>query len=161
MEEEGMSAVLLAVFNDYETADRARIALVRDGFPTDRVELTAACEPGRAGCHPAELPRARFVQYFCTLLKSEADRSYCEKLAERVEAGAAAVAVHPRGQIEIRRAAQILEQAAPAEVASRNLESQTFEHAAARHPVPWISHLWVQLKGDAHCIYCRLFESSH
>ena len=36
-----MSAVLLAVFNDYETADRVRLELFRDGFPTDRVDLTA------------------------------------------------------------------------------------------------------------------------
>ena len=49
-----MSSVLLAVFNDYEAADRVRVQLVRDGFPTDRVELTASCEPGRAGLHPAE-----------------------------------------------------------------------------------------------------------
>jgi hypothetical protein len=44
-----MSAVLLAVFNDYGAAERVRIDLVRDGFPTDRVEVTACCEPGRAG----------------------------------------------------------------------------------------------------------------
>lgn len=29
-------------------------SLVRDGFPTDRVELTASCEPGRAGLGPAD-----------------------------------------------------------------------------------------------------------
>jgi len=153
-----MSAVLLAVFNDYETADRARIELVLDGFPTDRVELTAACDPGRAGCQPAELPRGKFEQYFRALLKAEADRSYCEKLAERVDEGAAAIAVHPRGRIEIDRAAYILEQAGPAELTRRDLESHAFEHAAARHHIPWITHLLVQLKGDSHCIYCRLFD---
>ena len=51
-----MSAVLLAVFNNYEAADRVRLELVRDGFPTDRVELTAACEPGRAAYVPARPP---------------------------------------------------------------------------------------------------------
>jgi hypothetical protein len=40
-----MSAVLLAVFNDYEAAERVRIDLVRDGFPTDRV----ADHPRREG----------------------------------------------------------------------------------------------------------------
>ena len=48
-----MSAVILAVFNDFETAERVRVSLVRDGFPTDRVELTAPCELGRAACEPA------------------------------------------------------------------------------------------------------------
>jgi len=37
-----MSAVLLAVFNDYEAAERMRVTLFRDGFPTDRVHLTCA-----------------------------------------------------------------------------------------------------------------------
>jgi len=55
-----MSAVLLAVFNEYGVADRVRTRLVGDGFPTDRVELTASCEPGRAGLHPAASARAKF-----------------------------------------------------------------------------------------------------
>jgi hypothetical protein len=154
-----MSAVLLAVFQDYEAADRARVDLVRDGFPTDRVEVTAACEPGRAGYLPAEVLRGKFVQYFRTLLKADADRQYAESLAERLDGGAAALCVHPRGPIEISRASNILKQAGPVEVTHRNLESQTLEHAAARHDHPWISHLWLELKGDSHCIYCRLFES--
>ncbi len=49
-----MSAVLLAVFNDYEAAERVRVTLVRDGFPTDRVELTASCELGRCAFEPAD-----------------------------------------------------------------------------------------------------------
>jgi hypothetical protein len=57
-----MSAVLLAVFNDYEAAERVRIELVRDGFPTDRVELTACCEPGRAGLLPGDSPHEKFAR---------------------------------------------------------------------------------------------------
>ena len=49
-----MSAILLAVFDDHPIAERVRVSLVRDGFPTDRVELTASCEPGRAGLGPAD-----------------------------------------------------------------------------------------------------------
>jgi hypothetical protein len=161
MEEEDMSAVLLALFNDYEAADRVRVELVRDGFPTDRVELTAACEPGRAGCQPAELPHGKFVQYFRTLFKSDADRQYAEVLAERVDYGAATVTVHPRGAIETTRATKIIELGGPAEVAHRDLGNQAWEYAAARHEHPWIRNLWVDGKSDAHCIYCRLFESSH
>ena len=104
-----MSAVLLAVFNDYGVADRVRTKLVVDGFPTDRVELTASVEPGRAGVQPAVTARDRFVQYFRTLLGEEDERPFVEALAERVEGGAATVAVHPRGAIETARAAEILE----------------------------------------------------
>jgi len=64
-----MSAVLLAVFNDYEAAERVRVLLVRDGFPTDRVELTASCEMGRAGCEPADSLHGKCVQYFRTTIK--------------------------------------------------------------------------------------------
>src|SRR5438067_13872489 len=80
-----MSAVLLAVFNEYEVADRVRTKLVGDGFPTDRVELTASCEPGRAGLHPAASARARFAQYFLTLLTEDEERPFVELLVERVE----------------------------------------------------------------------------
>jgi hypothetical protein len=158
--EEEMSAVLLAVFNDYEAADRVRLELFRDGFPTDRVDLTAACDPGRAGCQPAELPRGKFIQYFGTLFKSDGDREYVANLAERLHSGAAVVTVHPRGTIETSRAARIIESGSPAEVAHRDLGHQALERAAASSEQPWIRHVLLE-KSDAHCIYCRLFESTH
>jgi hypothetical protein len=157
--EEDMSAVLLAVFDDYEAANRLRTELVRDGFPTDRVELTAACEPGRAGLQPAELPHAQFMQYFRTLFKSEEDFLYVESLAERIEGGAATITVHPRGEIETTRATKIIEQASPVDVTHRDLGKTKFEQAAARGDHPWIKHLWLEAKGDTQCIYCRLFDS--
>jgi hypothetical protein len=155
-----MSAVLLAMFNDYEAADRVRLELFRDGFPTDRVDLTAACDLGRAGCQPAELPRGKFLQYFGTLFKANGDREYVATLAERIDRGAAAVTVHPRGLIETRRAASIIESGSPAEVAHRDLGNQAWERAAANSEQPWIKHVLLE-KSDAHCIYCRLFESTH
>lgn len=157
-----MSAVLLAVFNDYEAAHRVRMELVRDGFPTDRVELTAACEPGRAGIIPAEPPHAKYVRYFRTLFKSEADQGYVEVLAERIDCGAATVTVHPRGQVETMRASELFELGAPVEVAHRDLGSQTWEYAASpEEHIPWVKHLWPEDKGDSHCLYCRLFETDH
>src|SRR5437660_11473709 len=94
-----MSAVLLAVFNEYEVADRVRTKLVGDGLPTDRVELTAACEPGRAALHPAPSPRGKLVQYFRTLLCDDDERPFVEAPTERIEGGAAAHAAHPPGLI--------------------------------------------------------------
>jgi hypothetical protein len=155
-----MSAVLLAVFNDYETAERIRLELFRDGFPTDRVDLTAPCDLGRAACEPAEQPLGKFVQYFGTLFKSDGDRKYVADLAQRIDGGAAAVTVHPRGMVETRRAARIIEGGSPAEVAHRDLDNQALERAAANAEQPWIRHVLLE-KSDAHCIYCRLFESTH
>jgi hypothetical protein len=62
--------------------------------------------------------------------------------------------------VETQRAAQIIETGRPTEVAHRDLGNQALERAAANSEQPWIRHLWVE-KSDAHCIYCRLFESTH
>ena len=88
-----MSAVILAVFEDYEAAEGVRTALVRDGFPTDRVELTSSRDLGRAALEPADSQHAKCVQYFSTLLAREDERHYPEMLAQRVGNGAATVTV--------------------------------------------------------------------
>jgi hypothetical protein len=155
-----MSAVLLAVFGQYGDAERVRTRLVSDGFPTDRVELTSTAEPGRAGLHPAGSRRAKFMQYFRTLLTEEDERAFAEALAERVEGGGAAtVAVHPRGAIETARAAEILENAGAVEVVGHDLENQTFEHAASRGEGYWVRHFMLDNPTGADCIYCRLFPA--
>ena len=152
-----MSAVLVAVFNEYGVADRVRTRLVGDGFPTDRVELTASCEPGRAGLHPATSARAKFLQYFRTLLSEDDEWPYVELLAARVEDGAVTIAVHPRGAIETARAAEILETEGAVEVVGHDLENQTFEHAASRGDGYWVRHFMLDNPTGADCIYCRLF----
>jgi hypothetical protein len=152
-----MSAVLLAVFNEYGVADRVRTRLVGDGFPTDRVELTASCEPGRAGLHPAASARAKFLQYFRTLLSEDDEWPYVELLAARVEDGAVTIAVHPRGAIETARAAEILETEGAVEVVGHDLENQTFEYAASRGDGYWVRHFMLDNPTGADCIYCRLF----
>ena len=153
-----MSAVLLAIFNDYTVADQVRMDLFNDGFPTDRIELTACCEPGRAAVEAADSPHERFVKYFSTLLTSESERQFAEQFAERLDEGAAAITVHPRGPVETSRATEILRHAGPTAVVQHDLSNQAFEHAAARGAKPWISHMWVENTSNAHCIYCALFE---
>ncbi len=154
-----MSAVLLAVFNEYGVADRVRTKLVNDGFPTDRVELTSSIEPGRAGLHPAASTRDKFVQYFRTLLGQEDERPFVEALAKRVEDGAVTVAVHPRGAIETARAAEILEDEGAVEVVGHDLANQSFEHAASRGDGYWVRHFMLDNPSGADCIYCRLFPA--
>jgi len=156
-----MSAVLLAVFTEYGAADRVRTRLVSDGFPTDRVELTAVAEPGRAGLAPAGSSRARFLQYFHSLLRETDEQPFVEALATRVEAGAVTVAVHPRGAIETERAAEILEDAGAVEVVAHDLANQFFEHAAARTDGYWLRHFMPENSSGADCIYCRLLPGGH
>ena len=156
-----MSAVLLAVFNEYGAADRVRTRLVSDGFPTDRVELTAAADPGRAGLDPATSSRTRFLQYFRTLMYEADEQPFVEALATRVEAGAVTIVVHPRGAIETERATEILEDAGAVEVVAHDLGNQSFEHAAARTDGYWVRHFIPKNTSGADCIYCRLLPGGH
>jgi hypothetical protein len=153
-----MSAVLLAVFDEFAPAEDVRTQLVRDGFPTDRVELTARGERGQAELAPASSARAKFEQYFRTLLSEEDERPFADALAERVDQGSSVtVAVHPRGDIETERAVQLLERAGAAEVIGHDLASQGFEHAAAREEGMWLKHFKPDNPTGADCLYCRLF----
>jgi hypothetical protein len=153
-----MSAVLLAIFNDYAAADQVRMELFNDGFPTDRIELTACCEPGRAAYEPLDTPHGQFVKYFGNLLTGDGELQYAEQFAKQLDDGAAAVTVHPRGPVETSRAAEILAHGGPVAVVQHDIKNQGWEHAASRGAKPWLSHVWVENKSHAHCIYCALFE---
>ena len=156
-----MSAVILAVFNDYDTAERVRVSLIRDGFPTDRVELTGPGELGRAACQPASSPHEKCVQYFRTLLRDKGEEHYAEMLAQRIDNGGATVTVQPRGAIETTRATEILHEAHPLDVVAHDLANQGWEHAAAKHGGKyWVQHVWVEESPESDCIYCRLFPGS-
>lgn len=153
-----MSAIMVGVFTDFPAAERVRTALFREGFPTDRIELTACCEPGRAALVPAESLHEQLVQYFCTLFCDQDERHLAEEFVNRLEQGAATITVQPRGPVETESARQILEHGRPVELAAHDLSNQRFEHAAARAASPWIRAFWFETHSDAHCIYCRLFE---
>lgn len=152
-----MSAVLLAVFKGYEGADHARMQLVVDGFPTDRVELTASLEPGRAGLEPGDSLHEKFSKYFDVVCAG--DSTCAERLASLIDDGAATVTVHPRGTIEVERALRILNTSGATELVDHDLLDQKWEHAAAKHASPWIGHFFPHdPTNEYHCIYCRLFE---
>ena len=156
-----MSAVLLAVFNDFEAAERARLALFRDGFPTDRVELTACDAPSRPISDPTLPLHDRLAWYFRTLFAHAEGAQHAHRLADRIEHGAAAITVLPRGDIEVRRAAELLGHVGPDEMLERGLRDPSWEFAAAPRSLPWVRTLWVGSGPDApHCVYCRLFPAS-
>lgn len=153
-----MSAVMTATFDDCGAAEQVRLELIRDGFPTDRVDLTSDGEPGRAALTPASSTHDRLVRYFRAIFSTRNELFLAERLAERIEHGGAAVTVHPRGALETSRARAILESARPLELVQHDLANQRLEHAAALHERPWIRSFWVESEHSEDCIYCRLFE---
>ncbi len=153
-----MSAIMVGVFPDYSAAERVRTALFREGFPTDRIELTACCDPGRAALEPGEALHDKLVQYFRVLFCDGGEERLAAELVERLEQGAATITVQPRGPVETEAARQILEHGRPVELACHDLGNQRLEHAAARGASPWIRAFWFETHSNADCIYCRLFE---
>lgn len=153
-----MSAVLLGLFEDHAVASRVRVDLVRDGFPTDRVDLTSANDLGRAGVQPASSPHDCFLKYFWTVLGPRDGSLHAQHLAHRLDEGAAAVTVQPRGRIETARAIEMLRSAGVSELVQHDLGNQRLERAAATEDkAPWIRNLWIEPSPETDCIYCRLF----
>jgi len=143
-----MSAVLAAVFSDHDRAEQVRTRLVMDGFPTDRVELTSRHELGQARVEPASKVDDKLRQYFGQLFQSGDDARVAEHLQRAVAAGHAVIAVHPRGDIETRRAEEILEGGEPIEWRATDLGDQSMERAASPTETTVISKLRRILTGS-------------
>jgi hypothetical protein len=153
-----MSAVLLAVFDRFSDAENVRTQLVKDGFPTDRVELTARGEKGRAGVQPADSSHQQFLQYYRTLFDQDGERAFVRELADRVADGAiATIVVHPRGDVETSRATQILEREGAQQLAAHDLESQSLERAASPQEGTVLGHLLPKETPGAGRFYFRVF----
>ncbi len=137
-----MSAVLVVVFNDHATAEGIRTRLVKDGFATDRVELTSLQELGQVKLVPRESLGEKLTEYFRKLFQSDGngERERPVQLFQRaVLEGKAAVAVQPRGEIETRRALQLLNEGDPVALSSADLQNQSLEHAATEEETPMLT----------------------
>jgi hypothetical protein len=138
-----MSAVLIAMYDGHATADAVRTELVRDGFPTDRVELTSAGELGQAQVIPRAGAAAKLTEYFRMVFRNssrDADERWVHVYQQAVLAGRAVISVQPRGDVETERALELLNRGGPVEVTGVDLEHQAFERAAASEIpiVTWI-----------------------
>lgn len=108
-----MTPLMLALYDDYATAERVRTELVAAGFATDRVELTSRAEAGQADAEPGARTAERHANYFHTLLDQGAEPGVADAFTRSVTEGASAIAVHPRFDYEIESARRILAAAAP------------------------------------------------
>jgi hypothetical protein len=146
-----MSAVLVAVFRDHATADGVRTRFVKDGFPTDRVELTSRQDPGQAKLVPREGLADKLTEYFRKLLQttdaSGSDERSVQLLQRAVMDGKAALTVQPRGEVETQRTLQLLNEANPVELRGADLQSESLEHAAAKTETPGVTWIGKVLAG--------------
>jgi hypothetical protein len=141
-----MGALVAAMFPDHQTAEGVRTRLVGDGFPTDRVELTSEQELGHADVVPAPSVPEKLTQHFRQLFQGETQEHSAQLLSRCVLEGRAVITVQPRGDIETKRALEILEEAGPLALRDHDLDDQTLEHAAAAKEstvLPWIARIMV------------------
>ena len=111
-----MQDLIVALYDDISAAERVRTELVRDGFATDRVQLTSFQEHGQADVGPEDAFTRNVQDYFRTLSADGAAAAKLNEFARAVVAGATALAVHPRGEEEIKRAEEILQRERPRDV---------------------------------------------
>jgi hypothetical protein len=71
---------------------------------------------------------------------SHGDERAVQLFQRAVLDGKATLAVHPRGDIEVQRALEILNEGGPLEIREADLDNQTLEHAATREEteLTWI-----------------------
>jgi hypothetical protein len=141
-----MSAVLAAVFKDHATADTARVRLVNDGFPTDRVDLISRQELGQAKLVPRPSVGEQLTEYFRKILQGGDDASV-GLLQRAVLDGRAALIVQPRGDVETGRAAELLNSCDPIELQGTDLKNTTMEQAAAEKETPGLTWMGKVLAG--------------
>src|SRR5215471_12270526 len=95
-----MSALVVALFDNHAAAERVRTRLVREGFPTDRVQLTSSDEPGQAALvGRAEDLESQLEDYFSGLFDRAEEISNVHFFVDGVQQGHAALTVHPRGEV--------------------------------------------------------------
>lgn len=111
-----MQDIIVALYDDHAAAVAARTELVKDGFATDRVEVTSPVEHRQADQGPSSDFGSNVRAYFDTLYVDQGEAQRLKRFADEVIAGAATVTVHPRGEEEIRRAERILDGLVPREI---------------------------------------------
>jgi hypothetical protein len=135
-----MSAVVAALFKDHATAEQVRTALVSEGFPTDRVQLTSETEPGQAALSPSGGKADQLRDYFSQLFPESNEREHVRAFVDGVRHGNAVVVVHPRGDIETQRAVGVLSSSGAIELREHDLANQTMEKAASEGSSTIVGH---------------------
>ena len=137
-----MNTTLLGLFGDYELARLARAKLLVSGFPIDRIVLAAVQGPGQS--RVAAMPAARdtFLASLRALFSPDGDPARAERLAERVERGAATVSACAHNSRAATRVAAVFRDCGALDVVRGTAPAQDSEQTAGDHEPSWPSFLW-------------------
>lgn len=119
-----MTPVIVALYDDFDVTQRVRTELVKDGFPTDRVELTSRAESGQADAEPGESYWRKVSNYFHAIFDQTGDDASADQFADRVRNGSSAITVHPRTDYEMDSARTILQNNHPADFREEHAQKQ-------------------------------------
>ncbi len=137
-----MKAGLVGIFGDYESAEFARIKLLRSAFVVDRVTLTAFQGPGQSRIATMPAAREKFVRTLRGLFVQDRDPARAERLADRVERGAAAVCARVHDAEEAVRIVRLLKECGASEIVRDIPCTPDASHSAVYHEATWPNYLW-------------------
>lgn len=104
---------ILALYSTHELAELVRTQLSVDGFPTDRIDVVSWNAFGRAVMDPNKSVEENLTAHFSVIFSDTSDAPLVGTVVGALKVGKASVVVHPRGQIEIELARDILEGHSP------------------------------------------------
>lgn len=137
-----MKSGLLGIFGDYESAELARTLLLVSALPIDRIILTAVQGPGQSRIRAMPAARDKFLSSLRALFKHDRDCARAERLADRVERGAATVSAYAHNSAAAGRIAAVLRDCGATDIVGDTRSAQAAEQARDYHEAAWPSYLW-------------------
>ncbi len=137
-----MKTAFLGLFGDYESARHARAKLLLSDVPIDWITLTAMQGPGQSRIHSAPAARDKLVSSLRALFKYDRDPARAERLADRVERGAATVSACAHNSAAAGRVTTVFRDCGAVDIVRESRVADESEYATGDHEAAWPSYLW-------------------
>jgi hypothetical protein len=137
-----MRSTLLGFFSDSELAELAQAKLLIAGLPSDRITLTAMQGPGQSRMRNAPAARDKLLTSLRSMFKHDRDSGRAERLADRLERGAATVSAYANNGTEAVQIAAVLRECGAKDIIRDTMGAQGTELAVGTHEAAWPTHLW-------------------
>lgn len=104
---------IVALYKSHAVAEQTRLELFRQGFATDRVDVVASSDHGRAINRPECSTEEDLRAHFSAFLHEPGDETVVRHIVDAIGEGKGVLVVHPRGKIEIEQARDIIDSREP------------------------------------------------